>query len=90
MMYERANSLHLKSMNYLADVKMVPFSANNQVSGIKTVPLYTEAENNKRKPDKASIIRPESNRAGLSYTVASIGFVTTKPERLMPKGALPL
>ena len=24
----------------------------------------------------------------MSYTVASIGFVTTKPERLMPKGAL--
>ena len=31
--------------------------------------------------------RPESSRAGLSYTVASIGFVTTKPERLKPKGA---
>ena len=33
-------------------------------------------------------IRPESSRAGLSYTVASIGFVTTKPERLTTKGAL--
>ena len=32
--------------------------------------------------------RPENSRAGLSYTIASIGFVTTKPERLMPKGAL--
>ena len=30
---------------------------------------------------------PESSRAGLSYTVASIGFVTTKPERLTTKGA---
>ena len=36
---------------------------------------------------KTPIIRPESSRAGLSYTVASIGFVTTKPERLKPKGA---
>ena len=79
MMYERANSLHLKSMNYLADVKMVPFSANNQVSGIKTVPMYTEADNDKRKPDKASIIRPESNRAGLSYTVASKELVHQVP-----------
>ena len=24
---------------------------------------------------------------GMSHTVASIGFVTTKPERLKPKGA---
>ena len=39
---------------------------------------------------KTPKIRPESSRAGLSYTVASIGFVTTKPERLKPKGALPL
>jgi hypothetical protein len=37
---------------------------------------------------KTPKIRPENSRAGLSYTVASIGFVTTKPERLMPKGAL--
>ena len=37
---------------------------------------------------KTPKIRPETSRAGLSYTVASIGFVTTKPERLMPKGAL--
>ena len=37
---------------------------------------------------KANRIRPESSRAGLSYTVASIGFVTTKPELLKPKGAL--
>ena len=36
---------------------------------------------------KTPKIRPESSRAGLSYTVASIGFVTTKPERLTPKGA---
>ena len=36
---------------------------------------------------KTPKIRPENSRAGLSYTVASIGFVTTKPERLMPKGA---
>ena len=36
---------------------------------------------------KTPKIRPESSRAGLSYTVASIGFVTTKPERLKPKGA---
>ena len=37
---------------------------------------------------KTPKIRPENSRMGLSYTVASIGFVTTKPERLMPKGAL--
>lgn len=37
---------------------------------------------------KTPKIRPENSRVGLSYTVASIGFVTTKPERLMPKGAL--
>ena len=37
---------------------------------------------------KTPKICPENSRAGLSYTVASIGFVTTKPERLMPKGAL--
>ena len=30
---------------------------------------------------KTPKIRPENSRAGLSYTVASIGFVTTKPER---------
>ncbi len=30
---------------------------------------------------KTPKIRPESSRAGLSYTVASIGFVTTKSER---------
>ena len=36
---------------------------------------------------KTPKIRPESSRAGLSYTVASIGFVTTKPERLTTKGA---
>ena len=42
MMYERASSLRLKSMNYLADVKMVPFSAENQVSGTKSVPLYRD------------------------------------------------
>lgn len=39
---------------------------------------------------KTQKTRPENSRAGLSYTVASIGFVTTKPERLKPKGALPL
>ena len=37
---------------------------------------------------KTPKIRSENSRAGLSYTVASIGFVTTKPERLKPKGAL--
>ena len=36
---------------------------------------------------KTPKIRPESSRAGLSYTVASIGFVTTKPKRQTPKGA---
>ena len=36
---------------------------------------------------KTPKIRPESSRAGLSYTVAIIGFVTTKPERLTTKGA---
>ena len=36
---------------------------------------------------KTPKIRPENSRAGLSYTVASIGFVTTKPERLTTKGA---
>ena len=36
---------------------------------------------------KTQKTRPENSRAGLSYTVASIGFVTTKPERLTPKGA---
>ena len=36
---------------------------------------------------KTPKIRPENSRMGLSYTVASIGFVTTKPERLKPKGA---
>ena len=36
---------------------------------------------------KTQKIRPENSRAGLSYTVASIGFVTTKPERRKPKGA---
>ncbi len=36
---------------------------------------------------KTPKIRPENSRVGLSYTVASIGFVTTKPERLKPKGA---
>ena len=39
---------------------------------------------------KTPKIRSENSRAGLSYTVASIGFVTTKSERLKPKGALPL
>ena len=36
---------------------------------------------------KTPKICPENSRAGLSYTVASIGFVTTKPKRLTPKGA---
>ena len=36
---------------------------------------------------KTPKIRLENSRAGLSYTVASIGFVTTKPERLTTKGA---
>ena len=36
---------------------------------------------------KTKKIRPESSRAGLSYTVASIGFVGTEPERQKPKGA---
>ncbi len=36
---------------------------------------------------KTQKIHPENRRTGLSYTVASIGFVTTKPERLKPKGA---
>lgn len=36
---------------------------------------------------KTPKIHPESSRADLSYTVASIGFVTTKSERLKPKGA---
>ena len=37
---------------------------------------------------KTPKIRPENSRMGLSYTVASIGFVTTKPERLTTKGTL--
>lgn len=40
-----------------------------------------------KKQYKTQKTRPDSSRAGLSYTVASIGFVTTQPERLMPKGA---
>ena len=79
MMYEKASSSRLKSMNYLADVKMVPFSGDNQVSGTKTMPRFTEADNDKRKPDKASIIRPENNRADLSYTVASRELVHQVP-----------
>lgn len=34
-----------------------------------------------KKQYKTPKIRPENSWAGLSYTVASIGFVTTKPER---------
>ena len=41
-----------------------------------------------KKQYKTQKIRPENGRTGLSYTVASIGFVTTKPERLTTKGAL--
>lgn len=79
MMYERASNSRLKSMIILADVKTVPFSADNQVSGTKSVPRFTKVDNDKRKPDKASIIRPDSSRAGLSYTVASRELVHQVP-----------
>jgi len=47
----------------------------------------SDRSNVEKKQYKAPKNRPENSRMGLSYTVASIGFVTTKPERLKPKGA---
>ena len=38
---------------------------------------------------KTPKIRPENSRAGLSYTVASIGFVGTKPSALAERGSCP-
>jgi hypothetical protein len=42
-----------------------------------------------KKQYKAPKIRPENSRAGLSYTVASIGFVGTKPSALAERGSCP-
>ena len=65
--------LSLLQRKYDSDGKMT-----SSIIGQKIIPLLQY---------KTPKIRPESSRAGLSYTVASIGFVTTKPERLTTKGA---
>ena len=69
------------------DVRMLSFSKKNPDNDGKMTSSHIRHKIILNWQYKTQKIRPENNRAGLSYTVASIGFVTTKPERLKPKGA---
>ena len=69
------------------DVRVLSFSKINPDNDSKMTSPHIRHRMIPNMQYKTTKIRPESSRAGLSYTVASIGFVTTKPERLKPKGA---
>ena len=63
------------------DVRVLSFSKNNPDNDGKMTSPRIRHRMIPNLQYKTKKIRPESSRAGLSYTVASIGFVTTKPER---------
>ena len=69
------------------DVRMLSFSKRNPDNDGKMTSSIIRQKIIPLLQYKTPKIRPENSRAGLSYTVASIGFVTTKPERLTTKGA---
>ena len=74
-------------MKCSGDVRMLSFSKRNSDDDSKMTSSIIRQKIIPLLQYKTPKIRPESSRAGLSYTVASIGFVTTKPERLTTKGA---
>ena len=66
---------------------MAQESMMNRTDRAKMAQKRLSVKDNSIQQYKTPKIRPENSRAGLSYTVASIGFVTTKPKRQTPKGA---
>ena len=74
-------------MKCSGDVRMLSFSKRNPDNDGKMTSSIIRQKIIPLLQYKTPKICPENSRAGLSYTVASIGFVTTKPERLTTKGA---
>ena len=72
------------------DVRVLSFPKNNPDNDGKMTSPRIRHRMIPNLQYKTKKIRPDSSGAGLSYTVASIGFVGTKPAAKAERGSAPV